>query len=223
MIYVELNMMNSMMQLRGTRANQDLDVCNQATAQYGLSLSQDQMQGLVERRLVALRATGRVEFGRGVLREIILGFCDSPYVSQSNYEDTIADVQDTFYRRKEDADLCEALPDDDLIEALRNAFDHDAAGSTEMLDDISVESLREFAQRKRAGDYDQKTQQEHFEEEEAHDGYEGYVRDELSRVYDNEQAERPSNEYAAGFYDGHNELYRIGFDNNGRIGGSSLG
>ena len=42
-------------------------------------------------------------------------------------------------------------------------------------------------------------------------------------VLDDERWERPGNEYADGFYDGYHELYRVGFDSNSRIGGSSLG
>ena len=82
---------------------------------------------------------------------------------------------------------------------------------------------RALATHGRAGAYDEKTQSEAFEEEAAHDGAEESVRDELSRVLDDERWERPGNEYADGFYDGYHELYRIGFDSNSRIGGSSLG
>lgn len=210
-------------QLHGAAAREDLAVCNAATAQYGLQLTEEQMQGLAARRGEALRATGRVEFGRGILRELIVGFGDSPYLTQENYEETIADLQDVFYRRKEDSEAGETLADDDLIEALRDAFDHEAAGSVEALSGLSVATLRARAERSRAGDYDDKTQHEAFEEEEAHDGAEEHVRDEFSRVLDDERWERPGNEYADNFYDGYNELYRVGFDDNSRIGGSSLG
>lgn len=210
-------------QLQGAAAREDLAVCNKATAKYGLRLTEQQALGLVQRRGEALRATGRVEFGRGVIRELVLGFCDSPYLSQENYEETIADVQDVFYRRKEDSEVGEAMSDDDLVAALRYAFDHEAGGSTDVLADMPLAALRAHAERGRAGDYDEKTQNEEFEEEAARDGAEERVRDELSRAYDDERWERPGNDYAAGFYDGYNELYRIGFDSNSRIGGSSLG
>lgn len=211
-------------QLHGAAVREELAVCNEATAKYGLRLTEQQMIGLVERRTEALRATGRVEFGRGVVRELVRGFCDSPYLSQENYEDTIADVQDVFYRSKEDAEVDggEPMADDDLVEALRYAFDHEAAGSTEALADMPIATLRTHATRTRAGDYDEKTQNEAFEEEAAHDGAEEYVHDEFSRILDDERWERPGNEYAGNFYNAYNELYRIGFDDNSRIGGSSF-
>lgn len=219
---MELNIANSLMRLQEAAATQDLVACNEVTARYGLSLTQEQMRGLVERRQTALRATGRVEFGRGVLCEIALGFCDSPFVDQGNYEDTLADVQDVFYRRKEDSDSGEPFADDDLIAALRHAFDHEAHGSTDLLVDMPLERLRSYAAGRRAGDYDQQTQLDAFEAKEEEDD-DGRLRDEIDRVYDEDRLERPGNDYALGFYDGCNELYRIGFDSNSRIGGSSLG
>ena len=117
-------------QLQRAAAREDLAVCNEATAKHGLRLTEPQMRELVERRGEALRATGRVEFGRGVVRELVRGFCDSPYLSQENYAEVIADVQDVFYRRKEDAEGAgEPMADDDLVEALRYTFDGEAAGS----------------------------------------------------------------------------------------------
>ena len=91
-------------QLQRAAAREDLAVCNEATAKHGLRLTEPQMMELVERRGEALRATGRVEFGRGVVCELVRGFCDSPSLSQENYAEAIADVQDVFYRRKEDAE-----------------------------------------------------------------------------------------------------------------------
>lgn len=207
--------------LQDVAAQEDLAVCNQATLPYGLRLTEAQMRGLSERRGDALRATGRVEFGRGVLRDLVLGFCDSPFLMQDSYEETIAGLQDVFYRRKEDSEAQEALADDDLIEALREAFDHEAAGSLEVLATVPIAALRAHAARAQAGDYDEKTLNDVFEEEQAHDGSEEKVRDELSRTEEDERWERPGNDFADGFYDGYNELYRTGFDTNSRIGGSS--
>lgn len=211
-------------QLQRAAAQEDLAVCNEATAKHGLWLTEPQMMELAERRGEALRATGRVEFGRGVGRELVRGFCDSPYLTQENYAEAIADVQEVFYRRKEDAEAAgEPMADDDLVEALRHAFDCEAAGSVDLLADVPVATLRALAAQGRAGAYHEKTQHDEFEEEAAHDGAEEHVRDGFSRMLDGERWERPGNEYADGFYDGYHELYRIGFDSNSRIGGSSLG
>ena len=72
-----------------------------------------------------------------------------------------------------------------------------------------------------AGEYDETTQREAAEEE-SDDEDDERLHDEFDRVFDEERLERPSNEFAAGYYDGYGELYRIGFDANSRIGGSSF-
>ena len=74
----------------------ELSECNKLTTKYGLSLSEAQIQNLVEHRFGALRDTGRVEFGEGILKKLIYAFCDSPYISQENYEETILELQDSF-------------------------------------------------------------------------------------------------------------------------------
>lgn len=204
-------------------ARKELALCNEATTRQGLALTEQQVFELAERRGEVLRATGRVEFGRGVLVELVQGFCDSPYLAQETYAATVADLQDVFYRRKEDSEAGEVLSDDDLISALRYSFDNKAAGSVQLLEDIPVEVLRRYVKHRQAGDYHEKTQDAVFEDEAAHDGRVEHVRDELSRARADERFARPGNEYADGFFDGPGELYRVGFDANSRIGGSSLG
>lgn len=208
--------------LQVAAAREDLAICNEATAAYGLSLTEEQMTGIVERRREALRATGRVEFGRGALRDIVTTFRDSPYLHQETYEETLVDLQDAFYRFKEEAEVEGGIADEELLSALRVAFDERVHGSTDALEGIKLAELRVQAERERAGEYDGTTQREAAEEEQADDEDDERPHDELDRVYDEDRLERPDNDYAAGFYDGYNELYRVGFDTNSRIGGSTL-
>lgn len=205
--------------LRVAAARDDLAACNEATASYGLSLTEEQMIGLTERRYEALEATGRVEFGRGALRDIVAGFRDSPYLIQETYEETLVDVQDAFYRYKEEAEASGGISDDELISALRAAFDERVHGAVDALEGVGLAELRAQAAGNQAGEYDETTQREAAEEE-SDDEDDERLPDELDRVYDEERLERPSNEFAAGYYDEYDELYRIGFDSNSRIGGS---
>ncbi len=244
-----LSDMQAMLALRQGSSEQELAACNEATAKHGLSLTQQQMQDLSVRRVEALRATGRVEFGGGVLRELAAGFGGSPYVMQENYADVMADVQDVFYRMKDAAEqvasesawgadaragvqrvegkgtgaaASEPIADEDLVAALRYAFDHEAHGSTDLLSDVSFERLRALAEGQRAGDYDKETELDAFEADEKDLG-EGHRKNATDRVYEPDFYERPDNDFAAQYYESYNELYRIGFDSNSRIGGSSLG
>lgn len=207
--------------LQVASARDERAACNEATAAYGLSLTEEQMVGLAERRHEALRATGRVEFGRGALRDIVAAFRDSPYLLQETYVETLADVQDAFYRYKEEAETCGGISDDELISALRTAFDERVHGAVDALEGVKLAELRAQVAGRLAGEYDETTQRAAAEEE-SDDEDDERLHDEFNRVFDEERLERPGNEFAAGYYDGYGELYRIGFDANSRIGGSSF-
>lgn len=79
----------------------EIKKCNEMTIKYGVTLSDTQIENLINKRFESLKATGRVEFGDGVLKELIEAFCDSPYIMQENYEETLEELQDIFYFLKE--------------------------------------------------------------------------------------------------------------------------
>lgn len=116
-----------------------LRVCNELTAQYGLTLSGGQIRELAERRFAALQDTGRVEFGEGILEKLIRAFCDSPYISQGEYMETLLALQDAFYYFKNES--LERLSDDELIDYMKQVFDGRAQGSLEYLFGTSLEDL----------------------------------------------------------------------------------
>ena len=57
---------------------------NQITEKFGLVLSGQEAQLLLDERKNTLREQKRVEFGEGILPKIIYEFCDSQYLEQSN-------------------------------------------------------------------------------------------------------------------------------------------
>lgn len=117
----------------------ELRECNEITLRYGLFLSEQQIQSLVERRFAALKATGRIEFGQGVLKMLITEFCNSPYILQENYEDTILELQDSFYYFKNESE--DRISDDELISFMKKHFDGVCHGSLEYLSGTSLEEL----------------------------------------------------------------------------------
>jgi len=129
--------------LQRLAAVQELRDCNGFTAQFGLSLREEQIHNLVARRFEALRDTGRVEFGSGVLPKLIYAFCDSPFISQETCEDTITELQDLFYFYKNESE--DRLSDDELISFMKRVFDGPAQGSLDYLAGISLEELRQDA------------------------------------------------------------------------------
>lgn len=63
--------------------------CNEHINKYGLVLSDNQINNILERKKETLKETGRVELREGIIEQLIKEFCDSPYISQENFAHTI--------------------------------------------------------------------------------------------------------------------------------------
>ena len=97
------------------------------------------MAHLMEQRTDILKQTGRIEFGEGILVKLVDHFCDSPYLSQGEYEETLLALQELFYNYKNECrDL---LSDDELLEAMCLIYNEVSCGSTEFLADIPWEEM----------------------------------------------------------------------------------
>lgn len=119
---------------------------NRVTQQYGLSLSEQEAQMIVAERSQALRESRRVEFGEGILPKIIYEFCDSDFIDQNNYVDTLVRLQDIFYMYKNE--MLDEISDDELLHFMREQFDQVCYGDLEYLESTC---LSIFAQAIRAG------------------------------------------------------------------------
>ncbi len=120
-------------------AAEELRQTNAVTGQFGLMFSEEQIAAIVEKRFEALDATGRVEFGRGVTKMLIEAFCDSPFIYQENYEETILELLDSFYYFKNESE--DRIPDDELIAIMRRHFDTICQGSLDYLSGTTLEDL----------------------------------------------------------------------------------
>lgn len=105
--------------------------CNNLTEEYGLILNEQQAIALVEARTVSLKNNGRMEFGPGIIDKIIKEFCDSPYISQRDYQNTLQELIDIFYYYKNET--MDLIGDDDLIRFMKKSFDGVCGGSLELL------------------------------------------------------------------------------------------
>lgn len=119
---------------------QELSDLNEMSARFGLALSTRQLTNLVEKRFDSLKDTGRIEFGSGILKKLIYAFCDSPYIYPAIYEETLIELQELFYHFKNESE--DLIPDDDLIDFMKETFDGKAQGSISFLagtpfDDLS--------------------------------------------------------------------------------------
>ncbi len=111
--------------------------CNEKTEQFGLVLSQEEATALMLSRKAALGESRRVEFGEGILPKIIYLFCDSQYINQDNYADTLSELQEIFYLYKNDT--MDELTDDELLGFMRQQFDEVCFGDMEYLKNTCLE------------------------------------------------------------------------------------
>ncbi|WP_315069443.1 DUF6323 family protein [uncultured Clostridium sp.] len=110
----------------------DILKCNELTHEYGLRLNEDDIKEIINTRNLALEKSGRIEFNGQVINKIVMVFCDSPYISQYNYSDTINELVEIFYNYKNET--LDYIGDDELIEIMKEYFDNYCQGSLELLE-----------------------------------------------------------------------------------------
>lgn len=126
-------------------AKKEIRVCNNFTEKFGLTLSEEEINELVDCRKTSLKESGRVEFGGGILPKLIYAFCDSPYIEQEDYEETLILLQEAFYYYKSEA--LDYYSDDELIEFMVKVFNGRAKGSAEYLVGTSLEALCRYVKK----------------------------------------------------------------------------
>lgn len=119
---------------------------NQKTEQFGLVLSEADAKLILQERSNSLREQKRVEFGSGIVTRIIYEFCDSEYISQADYVETIIRLQEIFYMYKNETR--DELTDDELLHLMKEQFETICFGDLEHLEGTCLDN---FARAVRAG------------------------------------------------------------------------
>ena len=119
---------------------------NQRAERYGLTLSEEEAGLILEERGRALKEQKRVEFGEGILPTIIDEFCDSAYLDQEHYVETLIRLQDIFYLYKNE--MMDEITDDELLHFMKEQYEEICFGD---LDYLESTCLSNFAQAIRAG------------------------------------------------------------------------
>lgn len=118
---------------------ESLQKCNEYTQKYGLTLTSKDIISLMESRREALKEQERLELGESILPKLFYAFCDSPFIYQDNYLDTISGLQDIFYLYKNES--MDGLSDDELIEYMKDMFNGECQGSLEYLEETCLDRL----------------------------------------------------------------------------------
>jgi hypothetical protein len=142
-------MKNSQFPQRTAPGNPALSLlkCNAVTARYGLRLTEADAKALSETQGRVLKASGRVAFAGGILNELVLVFCDSPYIGQDSWADTLAELTEAFYVFKNES--LDEIDDAEAIALMKRLFDGDWCEGS--LDRLREELLPMAARRIRAG------------------------------------------------------------------------
>ena len=110
---------------------------NQYTDKFGLVLSEQEAQLLVANRQDSLREQRRVEFGEGILPKIIYNFCDSQYINQDGYAETLSKLQEIFYLFKNEC--MDKLTDDEILHFMKEQFEGVCYGDLDYLEGTCLE------------------------------------------------------------------------------------
>ena len=119
---------------------------NEMTARYGLVLTQQDAELLAAERSRVLKRERRVEFGPGILPKVIEQFCDSDFIDQNNYVDTLLRLQEIFYLYKNE--MQDEISDEELLHFMKEQFEQVCFGDLGYLEGTC---LQIFAEAVRAG------------------------------------------------------------------------
>lgn len=119
---------------------------NSYTEQFGLMLTKEDVNRIIEVKSETLKEEKRIELGESIVTTIIHEFCDSPYITEANYADTLIKLQAIFFKFKNEME--DEITDDELVTFMKEQFDGVCFGDTEYLETTCLEI---FAEAIRAG------------------------------------------------------------------------
>ena len=126
--------------------------CSIFLSKYGLCLSEDELEQIIEKRSEALRRSGRIELEGWIVDKMIKAFCDSSYICQENFADTICDLIEMFYYYK--TETKNLISDDELINFMRKYYEEFAHGDLEYLSGEVLEKMKKNILLKRPIDFE---------------------------------------------------------------------
>ncbi|NCB92478.1 MAG: hypothetical protein EOM40_07880 [Clostridia bacterium] len=114
-----------------------IEKCNEQTQQFGITLAPDEAKELIISRNESLKKYHRIELGPGILDKLIYTFCDSQYLDQDNYSSTLMELQDIFYKFKNESG--DKLTDEELLNFMKEQFETVCCGDVDYLEGTCLE------------------------------------------------------------------------------------
>ncbi|MDP4180525.1 MAG: DUF6323 family protein [Bacillota bacterium] len=134
-----LNSLNPL--LKETFVNELLK-CNERTKDYGLVLTPEGAESIIEARNNILNSLGRVDMGIEVALGLIENFYTSTFINEENYVSVLNEFQEIFYYMKNETE--DMISDDKLICIIKDYYENLCGGSLELLKSCLEEFIHDF-------------------------------------------------------------------------------
>lgn len=128
----------------------DILLINSETAEFGLSLTKEEVIMLIKARNSILKSCGRIELGVEATKQLIKAFCKSAYINEENYVLALNELHEIFYCLKNETE--DKAADDELIEKMSEIFDGECHGSLELLKGLHFDTIVKYFKEKEPKD-----------------------------------------------------------------------
>jgi hypothetical protein len=99
----------------------DLLQSNNESFEYGLMLSREDVEVIVEWRDASLKHMGRIDLGIDITKKMVEFIYKSQYTNREDYLEAVVDIQDLFYYLKNET--LDLISDDDAIDLLSDMYE----------------------------------------------------------------------------------------------------
>ncbi len=137
---------SELMEVKNQTEIEGVMYCNERSSKYGLSLTKEEALALIDSRGKSLKQEMRIEVGTSILDKLIDTFCDSQYIYQDIYLESLEKLLGIFYAFKNESQ--DKVNDDELLEIMREQFEYICMGD---LDYLEGTCLERFTRAVRAG------------------------------------------------------------------------
>jgi len=129
-----------------THLVEQLRKANEDSEKFGLVLTEQDIELIVAEKNYTLKEENRVEFGESIIPQIIREFCDSSYINNYNYTDTLIKLQNLFFKYKNEME--DEITDRELLNFMKQQYEEVCFGDIDFLEHSCLEV---FAKKVRNG------------------------------------------------------------------------
>lgn len=130
--------------LKTIQKNEILKI-NSESEQYGLSLSQEDVEEIIKSRNHTLRSYGRIDLNINATKQLIENLYTSQYTDKDDYVELINDLQEIFYYFKNET--LDEISDIEIIELI-DEFYNECSGRIDNVQDKAEKFAHEYRWRK---------------------------------------------------------------------------